>query len=76
MIQNSGNISDYFLNITNHYALNLAHKYNTMVTLSFENDFNELKNIMNNYPTSNTGLLVYGKIELMMMKACLLKNTF
>ena len=76
MIENSGNISDYFLNITNHYALNLAHKYNTMVTLSFENDFNELKSIMNNYPSSNTGLLVYGKIELMMIKECLLKNTF
>lgn len=73
MIKNKNLISDYYLNITNHYSLNLAHKYNQIVTLSPENTYNDLKEIMKN-PNTNPAVLIYGRIEIMMMKNCILKT--
>lgn len=75
MINNYGEISDYFLNITNHYALSLAQKHNKVVTISFENAYNDIEDLMKNSLNLNPAIFIYGKIELMMMKACLLKNT-
>ena len=75
MINNYGEISDYFLNITNHQALKLAQKYNKVVTISFENSYTDLEDLMRTSSNLNPAIFIYGKIELMMMKACLLKNT-
>ena len=69
------NISDYFLNITNHYALELALKYNKIVTLSPENTFKDVSDIMKNNKNYPVAAFIYGRIELMMMKSCILKNT-
>lgn len=73
MIKNKNLISDYFLNITNHYSLNIVHKYNEIVTLSPENTYKDLEKIMKQ-STSNPAILIYGRIELMMMKNCILNN--
>ncbi len=73
MIKNKNQISDYFLNITNHYSLDIAQKYNQIVTLSPENTYNDIKQIMQN-TNSNTAILIYGRIELMIMKNCIINN--
>lgn len=73
MIKNKNQISDYFLNITNHYSLDIVQKYNQIVTLSPENTYNDIKQIMQN-TNSNAAILIYGRIELMIMKNCIINN--
>lgn len=73
MTKNNNLISDYYLNITNHYALNIAQKYNQIVTLSIENTYKDIEKIMQNN-NSNPAVFIYGRIELMMMKNCLIKS--
>ena len=74
MVKNPSLIGDYFLNITNHYALDVALKYNRIVTLSIENELEDIKDITKNYQNVNAAVYIYGRIELMMMKNCLIKN--
>ena len=74
MVKNPSLIGDYFLNITNHYALDVALKYNKIVTLSIENELEDIKDITKNYQNVNAAVFIYGRIELMMMKNCLIKN--
>jgi len=63
--------SDYFLNITNHYSLDYISKYANLVTLSVECNIDNLKDIMDSYVIKpNVEVLVYGNIELMLMKYC------
>ncbi len=67
--------SDYFLNITNHYSLNYISNYTKEICLSPENNLDNLKDIMDNYSANiNVEFLIYGNIELMIMKYCPLKE--
>lgn len=63
--------SDYFLNVTNHYALDYINNYSNTVTLSVECKLDDIKRIMNSYEVKpNVEVLIYGNIELMLMKYC------
>lgn len=67
-------IGDYYLNVTNSNSLKFLTDLNVeRVTLSVELDDHKLKSLMsNNYPAE---LIVYGRLELMIMKYCPLKET-
>ena len=65
------NRADYFLNVTNHYSLDYISKYANLVTLSVECNIDNIKDIMSKYITKpNVEVLIYGNIELMLMKYC------
>jgi len=61
--------TDYFLNVTNHYSMNYISKYASKIMLSVENSMDNIKDIMNE-SNSNVEVLIYGNIELMIMKYC------
>lgn len=63
------NATDYFLNITNHYSLNYISKYANKVMLSVENSIENIKEMLK-HSNSNVEVLIYGNIELMIMKYC------
>lgn len=64
-------ISDYYLNVTNHYTLDYVSKYADLVTLSVECNKDNLNDIMKHYHSNiNIEVLIYGNIELMLMKYC------
>ena len=66
-------ITDYYLNITNHYSINLLKNYNVKrITLSVELNDNQIKNILKY--TNQVELIIYGRLELMVMKYCPLKK--
>ena len=66
---------DYFLNITNHYTVDYLSKYQDVLTLSVENNLENIKDILENYQNNiNLEVYVYGNVELMVMKYCPLKN--
>jgi len=65
------NRADYYLNITNHYSLDYISNYANLATLSVECNIDSLKDIMNSYNDKpSVEVLVYGNIELMLMKYC------
>jgi len=65
------NRADYFLNITNHYSLDYVSNYADVVTLSVECNLDDIKDIISSYQRKvNVEVLVYGNIELMLMKYC------
>ena len=65
------NYGDYPLNVTNHYTLDYLSKYANTITLSVENDMDNIKNIMlNDKNNLNVEVVIYGNIELMIMKYC------
>jgi len=65
------NMGDYFLNVTNHYALDKVLEYANMVTLSVECNKGNIKDILNKYDKKpNVEIFIYGNIELMIMKYC------
>ena len=61
--------TDYFLNITNHYSLNYVSKYAKKIMLSVENSIENIKEMLDK-SNSNVEVLIYGNIELMLMKYC------
>lgn len=66
-------IGDYYLNVTNSSTIKyLSNQGLDRVTLSVELDDYNLKGIMNN--NYNVELIVYGRLELMLMKYCPLKQ--
>ena len=66
-----GEYGDYSLNITNHYTLDYLSKYASMLTLSIENDIDNIERIMRNEKNNlNVEVIIYGNIELMIMKYC------
>lgn len=67
-------VIDYYLNVTNSYTFNYLSKYAKRITLSVENKFNDIKNIVNNIDKSKVELFLYGKPEVMVMKYCPLNN--
>lgn len=68
-IYDGAEISDYFLNITNHETLDYLSKYADINTLSIELEDDNIERIMkhNNY---NVEMLLYSTIELMITKYC------
>lgn len=66
-------IGDYYLNIVNHNSIDLLNQYHLKrITLSVELDDNQIRNMLvTNYPVE---LIVYGRLELMVMKYCPLKK--
>lgn len=65
------NMGDYFLNVTNHYALDKVLEYANMVTLSIECNKGNIKDILDKYDKKpNVEVFIYGNIELMIMKYC------
>lgn len=71
VIQEKSVFGDYYLNITNHYTLNYLSRYLKVMTLSPEISDNQIINIMNNY-RGNAEVYLYGRLELMLTKYCLL----
>ena len=71
--QNNNVISDYYLNVTNDYTINLlASKGVKKITLSVENDIDKIN--MLHLDNFDTEVIVYGKPELMITKYCLLNK--
>ena len=69
-----GGVGDYFLNVTNHESINILSEYLDIITLSCELEDEEIENIMNYYKNKvNVEILIYSRIELMLMKYCPLK---
>ena len=67
-------VSDYYLNVTNSQTIKLLNTLNvSRITLSPELSDKEIEYIMskNNY---NVELIVYGRLELMIMKYCPIKE--
>ena len=66
-------VTDYYLNICNHHSINLLNNYNVnRVTLSVELDEYKIKDILER--SKNIELIIYGRLELMVMKYCPLKK--
>ena len=64
-------IGDYYLNVCNHATIDYLSNYLDVLTLSVELDDDEIKDIMNYYENKcNVELMIYGTIELMLMKYC------
>lgn len=66
-------ISDYYLNVTNHHSIEFLTELGVnRITLSVELNDTQIKNIMKeNYPVE---VIIYGRLELMVMKYCPLKK--
>ena len=61
-------VSDYYLNVSNRYSISLLNRLGAKrITLSCELDDNEIRNVMNNC-NSDIELIIYGRLELMIMK--------
>ena len=69
--KNNDILCDYFLNITNHETANLLNKNAKLVTISPEISKDRLDKT--NFYTDNVEYIVYGTIELMIMKYCPIK---
>lgn len=63
-----GRHSDYYLNVTNKYTLDYLTNFSKLITLSPELTINQIKDM--NIDNENVEVIVYGKIELMLMKYC------
>ena len=73
------NIIDIYMNAVNSLTVNLYHKSAYKVGLSPELTYDELKDLINNYKkrygtNPNLEMLIYGKVELMIMRYCLIKK--
>ena len=66
-------VSDYYLNVTNSKSILCLNDLGVdRVTLSAELDKSKIKDIMSKY--YNVELIIYGRLELMVMKYCPLKE--
>lgn len=66
-------IGDYYLNIYNHYSIKFLNSYGLRnVTLSVELDKYKIKDIAHYF--NNSEVIIYGRVELMVMKYCPLKK--
>lgn len=61
-------MADYFLNVTNHYSLDYLSNYAKSIMLSPENTIENIQDIMRQCNNINVEVLIYGNIELMLMK--------
>lgn len=68
-------VSDYYLNVTNHYTINYLRSNNVRrVTLSVEIDDDDIGDIMKYNLDTEIEVVIYGRLELMVMKYCPLKE--
>lgn len=66
--------SDYYLNVTNSYHVDFLRKLGiSQITLSIENSCDEIKKIVKQVGSNGLEVLVYGRLEAMIMKYCPLK---
>lgn len=68
MYKYPNNHTDYYLNVTNKYTLDYLTQYSKLITLSVELNLNDLKKM--NITSENVEILIYGNVELMIMKYC------
>ena len=73
------NYGSAYNNVMNAYSLNYYLRNKKNVCLSFENSFDDLDDIMYDYQelyqeSPNVSVLVYGRIELMIMKHCIIQK--
>lgn len=74
--KNNQLVSDYYLNVVNSSYINylVKNKVNK-VTLSVENNVLQIQNILDKFELiPNVEVVIYGKIELMIMKHCILNH--
>ena len=62
------NHTDYYLNVTNKYTLDYLTRFSNLITLSVELTLRDIENMKIN--AENVEVLIYGNIELMIMKYC------
>ena len=68
-------IADYHLNVTNHYTFDYLYPKAKSLMLSVELNLDQIKKLMSYYDKKvNAEVLVYGKVELMLLKHCLLNK--
>ena len=71
--KNNQLIGDHYLNVTNHHSVRLLDDYKVeRVTLSVELDDYKIRDIMKYQ--DNVEMIIYGRLELMVMKYCPLKK--
>lgn len=68
MYKYQNNYSDYYLNVTNKYSLDYLSNYTKLITLSPELNLEQIKDM--NIHIKNVEVIIYGNIELMIMKYC------
>ena len=72
---NNNVIGDYYLNITNYHSIDFLKQQNVKrATISVELDDEVILNIMKESPSIPVELIIYGRLELMVMKYCPLKE--
>lgn len=74
LIKNNTCITDYYLNVANHYYMDYLKDKVESITLSVENKLENLYNLTKLSKYYNLEVVVYGRIELMIMKHCILGN--
>lgn len=68
-------VSDYFLNVANSYYVDYLRSIGIKkIVLSIENNLDKIKNLVNNSGNSNLEVIIYGRMEAMIMKYCPLKE--
>ena len=72
-------IGSCYLNVVNSYHIHYLSKYLNRVCLSIESDFDNTKQIVNNYKKGynslpNIEILIYGRVDLMIMKYDLIND--
>lgn len=66
--------SDYYLNVSNSYHVSYLRNLGIdNITLSVENSIDTIGSIVNNVGNNNIEVIVYGRLEAMIMKYCPLK---
>lgn len=66
--------SDYYLNVVNSYHVSYLRKLGvSSITLSIENTCDDIKRLIDNAGNNGIQVLVYGRLETMIMKYCPLK---
>ncbi len=74
-LSNKNSIGDYTLNICNHETVNVLSDNLKSMTLSIELPLEEIKELMVYYKGSApVEVFVYGRVRLMLLKYCLLKD--
>lgn len=70
-LNNKKSVVDYYCNVANHASINLLGKYASVITLSAELSFDQIKDIMEYYDYSiPVEKIIYGRYELMLTKYC------
>lgn len=80
LTSSKSSLSDSSLNVYNAYTLNFYSNYINDIILSLELNYSEVKTLISNYNElfgicKNAAIQIYGRIELMTCKFCILKNS-